>query len=156
MNIRIYGISLFAVLFISALGQASPTVSSQPPLVSLCTLLAKPREFAGKEVKIKAILASNSEYQSLRDDSCPTVRNAASGKQEIVEVVFTEDETGATSDANKRLSHLLKKDGEAQVTVAGVFVDPEQDIGHLACCRYQLKVRKVLSVASASHNKHGK
>jgi hypothetical protein len=141
------GIVLLCMFCISALGKARQSASSAPP-ISVCTLLANPKEFAGKLVTVTATIVSNSEYNFLKDDSCPI-----SGRSEVVEVAFDEDEAGVKSGTYHTLTRLLKKNMQAQVTAVGVFIDPGQYIGHQSCCRYQLKVQKVLTVRGRAHSR---
>jgi hypothetical protein len=140
-------IVLLCILSIPALGKARQSASSAPPL-TVCTLVTNPKDFAGKLVTVTATIVSNSEYNFLKDDSCPI-----SGRSDVVEVTFDEDEAGVKSGTYHTLTRLLKKNMQAQVTAVGVFIDPGQYIGHQSCCRYQLKVHKVLTVRSRAHSR---
>lgn len=114
------------------LGYFSPTV---------CELVANADKYAGKPIKVRAILASGMEFTVLRDDTCQPA--PGSGKQVLA--TFSEG-YNSESPVAKKLTKLLKTKRQAQVTVVGEFDDPGHAIGHQNCCRYKLEVQQILAV----------
>jgi hypothetical protein len=130
------------VLLSSALGEGvKHKESADKPTTTLCDLLANPSRYSGKLVTIKGIYASGEEYAILKDDSC----QPAPDKTKLVLATFS-SKRQFKSTLDKKLTKLLKKNQQAEVTVVGVFTDPGHNIGHQGCCRYKLEVQRVLRV----------
>ncbi|MBZ5533913.1 MAG: hypothetical protein LAO20_20990 [Acidobacteriia bacterium] len=141
--------TIFILIFTLIFGRADAgKVSADPeaPAVAFCSLVARPQEYASKTVKIKATLASSTEFQILRDDSCPSPVNPSSGKSDLVEATFNQSQYDFKAAIHRKLTKLLKKRQQADVTVIGTFTDPGHYFGHQGCCRYQLDVQKLVSV----------
>jgi hypothetical protein len=129
-----------AVAQTSTLHEAHHAADSQEPQVTLCDLVAHPKDYAGKPVKVKATVASDMEFSIFRDDSC----QPAPDKANLVLAKFSSGQF--ESPLGKKLSKLLKQRQQAEVTVVGIFTDPGRFIGHQACCRYKLEVQQLLGV----------
>jgi hypothetical protein len=115
--------------------------------VTLCDLVARPNEYAGRVVRLKATLASDmEELEIFRDDSCRPAPAEMEGTHPIVQATFNESQYQFKSSIDKKLTKLLKKKKQARVIVVGVFTDPGHYFGHQLCCRYRLDVLELLSV----------
>jgi RHS repeat-associated protein len=127
-----------AVAQTTTLHEAQHATGSQAPQVTLCDLVAHPKDYAGKPVKVKATLASGMEYAIFTDDSC----QPAPDKAKLILAKFSSSQF--ESPLGKKLSKLLKQKQRAEVTVVGIFTDPGRFIGHQACCRFKLEVQQLL------------
>lgn len=123
-----------------------PPISDPPAKIgyfnpTVCELVSDPDKYAGKPIKVRAVLASGPEFAVLRDDTCQPV--PASGKRLLA--TFSED-YDSESPLAKKLSKMLKTKQQAQVTVIGKFDDLGHATDHQNCCRYKLEVQQVLTV----------
>lgn len=123
-----------------AIQEGTRAASAQSTEISLCDLIAHPNNYAGRPVTVRATLESGMERSVFVDDSC----NPAPNNDKLV--LATLVSTLFQSPTGKKLSKLLKKKGQADVTVVGVFNDPGGLIGHQLCCRYELEVQQLLTV----------
>jgi hypothetical protein len=145
-------ISTLILALITGLGQSAPTQEPQPATVGLCSLVAQPDQYAGKTVTLTATLASSMEFRFFKDDSCAARVNPTSGKSDLVEATFSQSQYDFKSPANKKLTKLLKRKQQAQVTLTGLFTDPGHYFGHQLCCRYQLDIQRLVSVQEVSNS----
>jgi hypothetical protein len=120
--------------------EARHAAGFQEPQVTLCDLVAHPKDYAGKPVTVKAALASGMEFSIFTDDSC----QPAPDKTKLILAKLSSSQF--ESPLGKKLSKLLKQKQRAEVTVVGVFSDPGRFIGHQACCRYKFEVQQLLGV----------
>lgn len=141
-------ISILFVLALTAVTQAQTDhkVFSPEQTTTLCTLVDHPSEYSGKIVRLRATVVSGSEFSILRDDSCPAKENSTSGKHDVVLATFSQDVYDSKSPLNKKLTSLLKKNQQAEITTVGSFTDPGEYIGHQLCCRYEFAIQKLISV----------
>ena len=146
-----YTIPILIFALVSGRGFDMQASVAQKTDVSVCNLVSQPAEYAGKAVKLYATLASGPEFQIIKDDFCHSAENQ--NKSDLLEASFDRDQYDFTSAVHKRLTKLLKKRRQAQVTVIGIFTDPGKYGGHQLCCRYQLKIQKLISVAEAPKTK---
>ena len=58
------------VALISAQTQAGQTAASGPPTVSLCSLLSKPADYDGKEIRVRTQYNLGFEWSYFDDESC--------------------------------------------------------------------------------------
>lgn len=130
--------------------ESGPIKTEQKPTISVCTLVAQPAAYVGKEVRVSAVLISGSELSYLWDDSCSSNVNPATGKSDLLYPEFDEHRYNGKSALNKKLHKLLTKHQKAQVTVVGVFIDPGHYFGSQLCCRYQLEIESLESVEAVS------
>jgi hypothetical protein len=142
--VKIFSIVIL-VLINSAVAQtatheAGLATSSQEAKVTLCDLMAHPSDYAGKPVTVRATIASGMEFSIFTDNSCPPPPD----KTKLVLAKFSSNQF--QSPIGKKLTKLLKKEKQAEVTVVGVFNDPGHFIGHQNCCRYKLEVQQLLAV----------
>jgi putative heme iron utilization protein len=141
-------ISIGFLLALTAVTQAQNDhkVLNSEQTATLCTLLNHPSEYSGKTVRLQAIVASGLEFSVLRDDSCPAKENPTSGKHDVVLATFGKDVHDSKSPLNKKLTNLLKKNHQAEITTVGTFTDPGDYIGHQLCCRYEFSIQRLISV----------
>jgi len=154
---RIVSMVLLAIIS-SAVAQtttheADHITTAQDAKVSLCDLVAHASDYAGKSVTVRATLASGMEFSIFTDGSCQPVPD----KTKLVLAKFAGNQF--QSPIGKKLTKLLKKEQQAEVTVVGVFTDPGRLIGHQNCCRYELEVQRLLAIERvkvALPDKHGR
>ncbi len=140
---------IFSIIILALVGSAAAQTAthksghaagSQEAKVSLCDLIAHPSDYAGKPVTVRATVANGIEFSIFTDHSC----QPAPDKTKLVLAKFPNEQL--QSPIGKKLTKLLKKKQQADVTVIGVFDDPGRFIGHQACCRYKLEVQQLLDV----------
>lgn len=115
-------------------------VDSQEPQITLCDLVARPNDYVGKPITVKAMLTQGMEYSIFTDDYC----QPSPERTKLILAKFSSNQFGLP--LGKKLHKLLKEKERAEVTVVGVFTDPGHFIGHQNCCRYELQVQRLLSV----------
>jgi len=108
---------------------------------TLCELVAEADKYAGRPIKVSAVLESRMGFTVLRDDTCQPV--PAPGKQVLATFSEAYD---AESPLAKKLRKAIKTKQQAQATVVGEFNDIGHTIGHQNCCSYKLEVQRVLVV----------
>lgn len=151
---KVFSIMLLAIMS-SAVAQtatheAGNATSAKEAKVSLCDLMAHPSDYAGKPVTVRATLASGMEFSIFKDDLC----QPAPDKTKLVLAKFASNQF--QSPIGKKLTKLLKKEQQAEVTVVGVFTDPGRFVGHQNCCRYELRVQQLLAIEAVRTEPPGK
>jgi hypothetical protein len=140
-------ITLLVLLLVASVqaqsGQKSLSFGST---TTMCALVDRATEYSGKAVRIQAKVISGPEFSILRDDSCPPKENAATGKHDVVLATFNQDHFDFKSPLNKELTKLLKRNQQAEITAVGTFIDPGKYIGHQLCCRYEFRIRELITV----------
>jgi hypothetical protein len=111
---------------------------------TLCDLVRHPDQYGGKIVTVSTMLSSSKEGSILYDDAC---KASPSETDVIADLVFSKGNYSFGSTLDKKLHALLKKEGQARVSIVALFVDArERTFGHLNCCRYRLEVQQLLAV----------
>ncbi len=143
-------ITLLILLLIASIhAQSRQMSSSSGSTITLCALVDHANEYSGKAVRVQTRVVSGPEFSILRDDSCPPKENPASGKHDVVLATFDQDHFEFKSPLNKKLTKLLKRNEQAEITAVGNFIDPGKDIGHQLCCRYEFRIRELINVKAA-------
>lgn len=104
------------VLLLSALWSSPVHHVGLQDTASLCAIQENPESYAGRTVTVSAILGSTGEFRAFRDESCPARMNPHSGKHDLIEATFNQEQYDTTSKQHTKLMALLKKRREAQVT----------------------------------------
>jgi hypothetical protein len=140
-------ISIFVLaLFVVAPAQDDHEVLNSQPSTTLCALLNRPAEYSGKTIRLTATVLPGLEFSILSDDDCPSKVNPASGKHDLVLVTNSESRKDFKSTLNKKLTKLLRKNQQAEITAVGAFKDPGQYMGHQLCCRYEFVIQELIAV----------
>ncbi len=108
---------------------------------TLCELVAAAHKYAGRPIKVRAVLESGMGFTVFRDDACQPLQ--APGQQVLA--IFSEA-YNPESPLAKKLRKLIKTKQQAQVTVLGEFNYAGHTIDHQNCCSYKLEVEQVLAV----------
>ena len=140
---------LILLLVASVQAQSGQTSPGSGNTTTVCALVDHATEYSGKTVRVHARLISGPEFSILRDDSCPPKENPASGKHDVALATFDQDHFEFKSPLNKKLTKLLKRDEQAEITAIGNFIDPGKYIGHQLCCRYEFRIRELINVNPA-------
>ena len=107
--------------------QSTSSVSAE---LTLCELMRHSDQYDGKVVTVGTTLGSSMEGSIFFNDTC---KSSISEPDVISNVTFNE-EFNFETPLYKKLRKLLKKSGETQVTVVGLFVDGKgREFGHMAC-----------------------
>lgn len=140
---------LILLLVGSVQAQSGQPLPSPGSTATVCALVDHATEYSGKIVRVQARVVSGPEFSILRDDSCPPKENPASGKHDVVLATFDQDHFEFKSPLDKKLTKLLKRDEQAEITAIGNFIDPGRYIGHQLCCRYEFRIRELINVKTA-------
>ena len=141
---------MFSIFFLALIAMApvqddQNVLNSQSP-TTLCALLNRPTESSGKFVRLTATVSAGFEFSILSDDDCPAKLNSSSGEHDVVLVTFSENRRDFKSALDKKLTKLLKKNQQAEITATGTFKDPGQYMGHQLCCRYEFVIQELIAV----------
>jgi hypothetical protein len=139
--------TFFVLLFAAAVNaQSGRTASTPGAMTTVCILVDHATEYSGKQVQIQARVISGPEFSILRDDSCPPKENPASGKSDLVLATYDEGRFDFNSPLRRKLSKILKRNRQAEITAAGSFIDPGKYTGHQLCCRYEFRIGELIAV----------
>jgi len=139
--------TFFVLLFATAVhAQSGRTTSTPGATTTVCALVDHATEYSGKQIQIQARVISGAEFSILRDDSCPPKENPASGKHEVVLATFNEGRFDFNSPLNRKLTKILKRNRQAEITAVGSFIDPGTYVGHQLCCRYEFRIGELIAV----------
>jgi hypothetical protein len=139
--------AIAVVSIISALVTvAYATDQSGTPAVTVCGLLANPKNYVGHRVRLQATLAANEEFWAFTYDSCQPKPEEVGGKHPLIQPSFANVPRVLNSSFGKKLNKILRRKHQARVTIVGVFDDPGTFFGHQLCCRYRFDVSDVVAV----------
>lgn len=153
IDTAIYMTSIFALVLLAVSSSYPISAVTLQDDTNLCAIQDNPPSYVGRTVTVSAILSSTGEFRAFRDDACPARLNPRSGKHDFIEATFDQEEYDFRSGNHKKLMTLLKKRWEAHVVVVATFVDPGRYGGNSDCCRYELKIRKLISVEKVPPSK---
>ena len=113
-------------------------------------MVANPEIYNGKRVKVSATLLAGIEDAAVFvDDYC---RPALEKSTQII-ADFKQKEYPSKSPVAKKLTQILRKSLQAEVTVVGVFTAPSRDTSHCPYGKCKLEVQRLLSAQTARHDK---
>jgi hypothetical protein len=137
--------------------QTRHPAAPEPPTVSLCSLLSRPAEYDGKEVRIRAQYNLGFEWSYFYDGSCKEYAEQTTPFR-TANVVWAElDESVKSSTESavygkfREASSFCCPDGwrtkQTEMTVTGKFFKAgDEGYGHLGRYAFQIVIKKVESV----------
>lgn len=124
--------------------------SSSGSTTTVCALVDHPAEYSGKVVRIQAKVLSGEEFSILGDDSCPPQESPKFPNPPLVLATYDQVHFDFNSPLNKKLdkklTKVLKRNEQAEITAVGKFIDPGEYMGHQLCCRYKFQIRQLIAV----------
>jgi hypothetical protein len=149
---------LGVIALLGAPRQARQPAAPEPPDVSLCSLLSRPADYDGKEVRIRAQYNLGFEWSYFDDESCKeyAVKTTPYRTADVVWAKFDESVKSATGPEVyakfREASAFCCPDGwrtkRTELAVVGRFFKAAGDegYGHMGRYAFQILVKKVESV----------
>ena len=140
---RVRSVLVVSILFLAMFGPmaAAQNVGNSPPAhaLDICSLIASPAEYDGKEVIVTSLYRMIIHGAILMGKGCSDVNISAKET----------DDYKADKHASDVLRRLLKKDrfGPVEIVVRGTFhlAHQGQCFGGEICSRYQVEIAELLS-----------